>query len=267
MIGGESPTPMDLRFSLARTPVRVSVWFWIIMAVLGYGVAAFSPGNVWVNLLIWVACGFVSILVHEMGHVLAYRVFGSVAGVTLHGFGGYAQASFPPPQAWQRMLVSLAGPVAGFALAGLVWAAVLALGANNLTPPEYAANALLFLLLMNVFWNVFNLIPIRPLDGGNVLREVLAIARVPNPDAVAHGVGFALSALLALWGALNYFHAVPAAVYEALPGWFVRWVQPGPYMTLWFVMLAVANYQQMQQFSQRGRYYDEPDDDSPPWRR
>jgi stage IV sporulation protein FB len=267
MIGVDSPSPLDLRFRLGPIPVRVGFMFWLIMALLGFGFCQVAPGTTWVNLLIWLACGFLSILVHELGHALAFRAFGSWSAITLHGFGGYAEAPEPPRAAWQRMLVALAGPAAGFTLCGVAFALRTATAGGGL--PEYARNALNFLFVMNLFWNLFNLLPVLPFDGGRVFREGLQMAGARNPDALAHGVSFALALVLGVYGGLRLAGLIPAAVYDALPDWFVDWVRPGMFMSIWFILLAVENFQQMQ-IAGRRRYYspsDDYDDDTPPWRR
>src|SRR5205807_2354897 len=72
--------------------------------------------------LIWVACMFVSILVHELGHVIAGRLFGTNGHIVLYGFGGLAIGSSALTNRWKRIFVYFAGPLAGFILFGLVWA-------------------------------------------------------------------------------------------------------------------------------------------------
>ncbi len=267
MIGVDSPTPLDLRFRLGPIPVRVGLMFWLIMGLFGYGWASLLArqglGNTWVNLLVWMGCGFVSILVHELGHAVAFRLFGSWSAISLHGFGGVATSDDPPRSAGRRMVVALAGPAAGFALCGVVYGITLALA--GVAVNEYVAVALTFLLWMGLFWNAFNLLPIPPLDGGNVCRELLALLRVPNPDAIAHGLGFVLALLLAVWGAVCVANLLPADVRKAIP----NWAEPGLYMTIWFALFAVNNFQMMQ-LARRQRQYqppDEYDDDTPPWRR
>lgn len=262
MIGMDSSTPLDLQFRLGRIPVRVGFMFWLIMALFGYGWSQLAPGNVWVNLLIWVACGFVSLLVHELGHAAAFRLFGSWSAISLSGFGGVAVSSDPPRSAAQRMVVSLAGPIAGFLLCGVVFGVGVALSSVPLNP--YAVNALNFLLWMTLFWNVFNLLPVPPLDGGNVLREFLAVLRVQNATIIAHGVGFVFALMLAGWGLVCIMNLLPADVRRNIP----FWAEPGMYMTIWFLLFAVDNFQRMQ-LARRTRYYEPPDDDydTPPWRR
>lgn len=263
MIGVDSPSRYDLRFPLGPIPVRVGLMFWVITGIFGY-LNAPREGALFINILVWVVCVFVSILAHELGHALAYRLFGSWASIAMHGFGGHAAAADPPRAAWKRMLVSLAGPAAGFLLFGIVVAVVFALA--NVALPVYARHAIEFMIWINLFWSLFNLLPILPLDGGNVCRELLATFGVRSADVLAAGVGFVLSLFLAVYGGLLYAGLLPVAVIEIVP-W---WIRPSWWMTFWFALFAVNNYQLMQLARRHNRYrYEPPDDDydTPPWRR
>ena len=106
-----------LRFRLYGVPFEVDPTFWLFSAVLGAGGA---HGANWLLLLaVWVACVFVSIVVHEMGHAQAARHYGASPTVRLYGMGGLTR----PGQAFtrgQNLIVVLCGPAAGFAL----WAVV-----------------------------------------------------------------------------------------------------------------------------------------------
>src|SRR5260370_39885036 len=115
MFGTVAPTPYDLRFSLFGIPVRVHPFFWLVSLIMGW------PLHEPKLILIWVACVFVSILVHELGHALTAKYFGWPPHIGLYSFGGYA--SYQPT--WghstaRTILVLIAGPGAGFVLFGLV---------------------------------------------------------------------------------------------------------------------------------------------------
>jgi stage IV sporulation protein FB len=84
------PTSFDVTFRLGRFPVRVHPLFWLSMALIGL---PWFDRSLLLGLL-WVACGFVSILVHELGHALAIRHYGSPASIQLIAFGGLATASY-----------------------------------------------------------------------------------------------------------------------------------------------------------------------------
>lgn len=225
MLLGEPPrTSGDLDFSLFGIPVRVSPLFWLIGLVLGLGVADRSL----LALAAWMVAFFVSILVHELGHALALMAFRQRPWITLYGFGGLT--SHDPslggrrPGALGEILISLAGPAAGFLLAGLVFALL------SVMPADRTLSASMEVLLgamlgINIFWGILNLMPVYPLDGGQVAREVLCLF------SPRRGVRWSL--------ALSMVVAVGLAVVAAMRG---SWI-----MALFFLAMAVGNFQAMQQ--------------------
>jgi Zn-dependent protease len=185
------PTRYDLQFSVAGIPVRVHPLFWLIALLLG------STGDI-IQLPIWVFVVFVSILIHELGHALAMQRYGQRSRIILH-FGGL---TVPEPVSWgsgwanvalrsnQEIFISLAGPGAGFLLAALVVIGVTISGGSIITNWLFGiiplpVGALMpiggrvislmvtMLLWVNVFWGLINLLPVYPLDGGNVARYLL----------------------------------------------------------------------------------------------
>lgn len=189
MIQAAPSSRFDLRFSVAGFPVRVHPLFWVIAILLGSG-----SGNP-LMILVWIVVVFVSILVHELGHAFAFRRYGTESHILLHFSGGltipqsaslgggYASAELTPNQ---HIFVSLAGPFAGFALAGLILAVGAAMGGELivtsllgfipiplvLMPYETGILNEVFLtfLWVNIFWGLINLLPVFPLDGGQVSR-------------------------------------------------------------------------------------------------
>ncbi|HVV98745.1 MAG TPA: site-2 protease family protein [Planctomycetaceae bacterium] len=172
MFGPVESSPYDLQFRLFRIPVRVHWSFW-----LGAGYFAWPQGasgqRALALLLIGIACVFVSILVHEMGHALTAKAFGWPPHVVLHWMGGYA--SYIPT--WghstaRSVMVTFAGPCAGFLLYGLVKGFTLIPGAL-----EYVGEggwiAIQYLEYINLWWGIVNLAPVYPLDGGQISRYVL----------------------------------------------------------------------------------------------
>jgi Zn-dependent protease len=187
MLGNASPTPYDLRFSLLGIPVRVHPLFWLFSAVMGW-----DPDDL-NYMLLWIVCVFVSILVHEFGHALTARYFGWPPKVVLYSFGGFA--SFTPTWGYtttRSILVLLAGPGAGFVLFGVVWCVKQLLIQQRVLPehPEmllwdsasptglrYTAFVLRQMAFINLWWGLVNLLPVFPLDGGQVARELLTHLR------------------------------------------------------------------------------------------
>ncbi len=174
-----SPGPFSLSFYLGTIPVVIRPTFWLGSVLLGMGL----PKH---ELVIWVAVVLVSILVHELGHALAYRFFRAGSAIELHAFGGRCYGDRDVGR-WPGVLVSLAGPMAGFLFGGI------ALGAEALWEdlPRPAIAALWHLKWVNFFWGLMNLLPVLPLDGGHVLEGVLGPrhqARIPLIAGVVAGL-------------------------------------------------------------------------------
>ena len=106
------------------TPVRIHPMFWFINVILGWDATMGRGGGGVPSLLLWVGCVFVSILVHEFGHVLVGRLFGSHGYIVLYSMGGLAVGSNHLDRRWQRIAVSFAGPFAEFLLLGVFLALV-----------------------------------------------------------------------------------------------------------------------------------------------
>jgi stage IV sporulation protein FB len=164
-------------------PVRVSPMFWLTSALLGYGFAARDM----TDLVIWVLCVFVSVLLHELGHVLMGRIFGSNGQIVLMAFGGLALGATAVRYRWQRILVLFAGPGIQLLMVPALFFGVLS--SHQIGNP-LLVHALRFLLGINLVWPIFNLLPIWPLDGGQITREVC--------DGVAGVHGIRLSLLISI---------------------------------------------------------------------
>jgi hypothetical protein len=90
-------------------PIRVHPMFWLMSVILGY--STIQDGFEY--LIIWVACVFVSILIHELGHVIMGRFFGADGHIVLYSFGGLAIGSNSLSSRGQRIAVSFAGRGSG----------------------------------------------------------------------------------------------------------------------------------------------------------
>ena len=91
MFTDPSPSPYDLHFRVFGIPVRIHPSFWILSAVFGWGTLQAGFGF----LLLWILCFFISILVHELGHILMGMIFGRRGHIVLYGFGGLAISNYP----------------------------------------------------------------------------------------------------------------------------------------------------------------------------
>ena len=234
-------TSYDLRWRMFGTPVRVHPMFWLMSLILGYD-ATIRHGVGFV--LAWVGCVFVSILLHEFGHVWMGRLFGSHGHIVLYSFGGLAIGSNQLSRRWQRVLVLLAGP--GIQL--LLWA-VLEFGGLRLilsVPPESRRSAALILSMLveiNKFWPLLNLLPIWPLDGGQVAREVCQAIMSARGTTVSLGISMVVSGVLAA-------HILMASQGRPLlPEKYVP--RFSMFMALLFAMLCVGSYAALQGENER----------------
>jgi stage IV sporulation protein FB len=162
-----------IRFSLLGIPIQIQPWFWISLAIIGGGSSANSKDAI-LRLAIFLLAGLISILIHELGHALAGRAFGASSEITLQAFGGYAAftgARFTRPQ---HFLVTAAGPAAQFALGLIPYLLIGDLFALRSTAAYFWQQ----LTWISFAWAVINLLPVLPLDGGQMVNAILGPARI-----------------------------------------------------------------------------------------
>jgi stage IV sporulation protein FB len=251
-LGEPSASQADLHFRLFGFPVRVHPFFWVVAVLMGLGPNQADP----LDVLVWVAVVFVSILVHEMGHASLQRFYGGHPWITLYAFGGLASCNDGPRSAGRRILILLAGPGAGFIFAAIIIAAIMLsghqFGISTLSRLEDSSIALRSpvgvgllgpalayfegfrsptvnegirqLLYVNILWGLVNLLPVYPLDGGQIARELF------NSQYPRNGVVMALQ--------LSAGTAVLIAAYALLNQRF--------YLAMMFGYLAYGNFQSIQ---------------------
>jgi len=145
---------------------------------------------------------FACVLLHELGHALTARRFGiRTLDIVLLPIGGVARLERMPERPQQEILVAIAGPAVNLAI--LLALLPLHVARWPLALDEMTSRPLPFVFLVNLAMLTFNLIPAFPMDGGRVLRAVLA-TRMPYPRAtrIASTVGQAIAILLGLTGLL-----------------------------------------------------------------
>ena len=191
------PSPLDLKWQMFGIPVRVHPFFWLFTALLGLG--ALRQGVAY--LLLWIVCVFVSILLHELGHVVVGKVFGSHGRILLYSFGGLAIGSSNLAERWQRVAVYLAGPASQLLL--VVTLAIPYKVYTGVTEGEgggFIGELFYFLFVINGFWALLNLLPVWPLDGGQVSRELFELANPAGGRRASLALSLACAAALALVG-------------------------------------------------------------------
>lgn len=161
---------------------------------------------------------FFIIVLHELGHALAARSYGiGTKDITLLPIGGVARLERMPEKPAQELVVALAGPAVNVALAAIFGGLSLALGiplfGADLTSPIHLIT---LLFQINVGLILFNLLPAFPMDGGRVLRALLAMrtGRV-RATQIAARIGQAMAIVFAIVGLLvpGYFMLLLVAIF------------------------------------------------------
>ena len=147
-----------------RIPISIHPFFWILAAFIGWA----NSGSL-LGMGIWVGIILVSVLVHEYGHALTSVMFKQKAKIQLVALGGVTSFNGQKLKFWQQFVIVFNGPLFGF---------FLFLGATALLQLDFSTRPVVFAILKmtqvaNLFWTVVNLLPVQPLDGGQLLRIIL----------------------------------------------------------------------------------------------
>jgi stage IV sporulation protein FB len=203
-------------FRLFGIDVKVHWSFVLVIAfgafLYGAGPAGWLVGGLY-GILTFLLL-FVCVTLHEYGHALTARRFGiQTRSILLLPIGGVASLERMPEKPIQEFLITIAGPLVNFVIAALLVPVVFLFGAeaagglgqsrvfiDNLSEPSLL-NLLLYLFLTNVLLGFFNLLPAFPMDGGRLLRSLLAMV-MPYLQAtrIAVLVGRLLAVAFALIG-------------------------------------------------------------------
>lgn len=249
-------TAWDLHFRVFGIPTRIHPAFWLVAFILGFNGS--NGGKNPLPVLIFIGVLFVSILIHELGHALLMRRYGFSPRIVLYHMGGLAipdegfsmgfERRRTRRDTWSSILTLFAGPGAGFLFAAVVIVMIFVGGGKfwvnpsllpqipfGFTPgpnwPDAVRYLVRDLLFVNIFWGLVNLIPVFPLDGGQIAREVLTYRDKYNGLTqtlqLSIGVGIVVAAFF----------------------WVVLGQQ---YAAIMFALLAVNSYLMLQQL---GRYY------------
>ena len=171
-----------------------------LILFLIFGGFLFSMGTGATGFLLTIAvlaCAFGLVLLHELGHSAAALHFGiPVREITLYPIGGIAAIAHMPKSWFKEFVIALAGPAVNFVLAG----------AFALLYILFPIKFLSFLIGINLFLGLFNLLPGFPMDGGRVLRALLARTRpYLRATQIAAQVGQYVAIGLGVLGFLSLF--------------------------------------------------------------
>ena len=165
-----------LRFRLFGFPVTVEPWHWLILAFCSDRLLQLNDREMLLYILLFMVAGFLSILIHELGHALMMRRFGCrQVAIVLHGTGGVAISQGGQFSRGQDILVSLAGPALQ-ATCGIAVLLLMAPGKGNW--PPILDQLLILFVIISLFWAILTLVPVYPLDGGQILKGALGPRRI-----------------------------------------------------------------------------------------
>ncbi len=195
---------------LAGIGIQVHWTFFLLPALAAFQVI--SGGGTWlaaVDTVLFVLAIFGCVVLHELGHALTARRFGiATHDITLLPIGGVARLARMPKNPWQELAIAAAGPAVNVAIAA---ALAIGLAVGGLLTPAAAASGtatwFVNLIAVNLALVAFNLLPAFPMDGGRVLRSLLAM-RLPYLRAtrIAATTGQVLAVVLGLLGLFVLFN-------------------------------------------------------------
>ncbi len=163
--------------SIAGTAIRIHITFLLFLIwIFAAGWASGGAEAAW-NSLLFMVLLFACVLAHEFGHIFTARAFGvATPDVTLLPIGGVARLERIPEKPSEEFLIAIAGPLVNVAIAVVLMAVTSThLSAQHLAMMESANVSMVDRLAeVNLFLAVFNMIPAFPMDGGRVLRALLA---------------------------------------------------------------------------------------------
>ena len=200
---------------VAGTVVRVHITFLLFLAwIFAASYASNGAASAWDTLLFMVLL-FLCVLLHEFVHIFTARAFGvSTPFVTLLPIGGVAQLERIPEEPWEEFLIAIAGPLVNVAITILlvVFGAHLTPGAATAVDNTHIA-MIDRLAAVNLFLALFNLIPAFPMDGGRVLRALLArrfgyVRATALAASIGQFVAFALGFIGLLYNPILIFIAI-----------------------------------------------------------
>jgi stage IV sporulation protein FB len=202
-------------FRIAGIQLRIHVTFVLLIAWLAFGYYAQGGSPAAAEGVIFVLLLFLCVVLHEFGHALAAKAFGiNTPDITLLPIGGVARLERMPEEPKQELLIAVAGPAVNVVIALGLFVA----GGSFINPfvnpaaPE-RVGLVSQLLIINVLLVAFNLLPAFPMDGGRVLRALLATrmsyARATQIAAtVGQGFAFVFGFIGLIWNPFLIFIAL-----------------------------------------------------------
>jgi len=163
--------PAGIKVFIHWTFILLVIWLAWMHLQQGHGFIEITLG------LIFLVALFACVTLHEFGHALAARRYGiGTKDINLLPIGGVARLESMPEDPKEELVVAIAGPAVNVAIAIGLYIIMLAIGQADMELGHHITgnNFLADLLVINIILVLFNLIPAFPMDGGRVLRALLA---------------------------------------------------------------------------------------------
>ena len=202
--------------TIAGTAVRVHITFLLFLGWIFFATYVAEGPQAAMASLVFMVLLFACVLAHEFGHIFTARAFGvPTPDVTLLPIGGVARLARMPEEPREEFLIAIAGPLVNVVIAfGLVLIAGARLKAGDLAIMDSANVSLVDrLAAVNIFLALFNMIPAFPMDGGRVLRALLAtrmgyVRATEIAASIGQAVAFALGFIGLFYNPLLIFIAI-----------------------------------------------------------
>jgi Zn-dependent protease len=188
--------------SIGKTPIDVDFSFFMLLGL--FVILNYDQSKGVEYALIWIPILFLSVLIHEMAHAAAISLLGfGSSHIVLGGMGGHtANENMRRARPWQGVVISVAGPASSFllmVLAGFLW--------RGTTVGHTDKMLMVFLplfVLANLWWGIFNLIPVPPLDGGHATRDFFRMFLDERKAfIISIWIAIVVGGLVAIYGLMN----------------------------------------------------------------
>jgi Zn-dependent protease len=173
---------------MSKMTLKISPAFFLTAGLIG-----FLNSNSLIGTLVWMGIILISVLFHELGHALFANLFGQRTTIELSAFGGLTIPHGKKLALWKEFIVILMGPLFGFLL--------FVLASIYLQFPygtSFIRSVVEKIRYVNLFWTFVNLLPILPLDGGQLVRVLLEAIFGPRSIKAALYVSFFVASLFSI---------------------------------------------------------------------
>lgn len=185
-----------------RIPITIHPLFWVIAGLIGW-----INSQSLIGTIIWIGIIIVSVFIHEMGHALTALVFGKNPRIDFVAMGGVTTYKIGGLSYLKQFIIVLNGPLFGLLLFAAAWAAA----KTTVSGPPIIYGIFYIMQVVNLFWTIVNLLPVPPLDGGQLLRIALEAFLGVKGLRISFLVGMIISIGLSF-----FFFAVGAFLIGAL---------------------------------------------------